>query len=89
MVRLFEQVINFVSYDADREFYAKVFPDSVEKKDILRIRSVSVRRELWNQQSRMSRLTSPAAVRRRAERLALDLAEPGSEQPVRLVHNER
>ena len=42
MVRLFEQVINFVSYDADREFYAKIFPDSVEKKDILRIRRMKI-----------------------------------------------
>lgn len=42
MVRLFEQVKNFVSYDVEREFYAKVFPDSVEKKDILRIRKMKI-----------------------------------------------
>ncbi len=41
MVRYFKEIINAVSYDADREFYAKIFPDSVEKKDILRIRRMS------------------------------------------------
>jgi ribosomal-protein-alanine N-acetyltransferase len=28
-------------YDADKEFYAKVFPDSVTKKDLMRIRTMT------------------------------------------------
>jgi len=35
MRRLWEKVKDFVVYDADREFYAKVFPDSVSPKDLL------------------------------------------------------
>lgn len=35
---LLDKIKNLVVYDADREFYAKVFPDSVEKKDLLRLR---------------------------------------------------
>ena len=42
MLRFLEQVKDFVSYDAEREFYATVFPDSVEKKDILRIRRMKL-----------------------------------------------
>ncbi len=35
---LFERVKDLVCYDAERDFYATVFPESVEKKDILKIR---------------------------------------------------
>lgn len=33
-----EQLKDLVCYDADREFYAKVFPDSVAKEDLWRLR---------------------------------------------------
>ena len=33
-----EQIKDFVSYDADREFYAKIFPGSVSRIDLLRMR---------------------------------------------------
>ncbi len=33
-----ERVKHLVFYDTERDFYAKVFPESVEKKEILRIR---------------------------------------------------
>lgn len=33
-----EQLKDILSYDADREFYAKVFPGSVERKALLRLR---------------------------------------------------
>jgi len=36
--KLIDKVKDFVIYDADKEFYAKVFPDSVERKDLMRIR---------------------------------------------------
>jgi len=36
--KLIDKVKSFVIYDADKEFYAKVFPDSVERKDLMRIR---------------------------------------------------
>ncbi len=39
---LLDQIKNFVVYDADREFYAKVFPDSVERKDLMRLRKMTV-----------------------------------------------
>ncbi len=38
MRRLWEKVKDFVVYDADREFYAKVFPDSVSPKDLMKVR---------------------------------------------------
>ncbi|WP_198246658.1 ribosomal protein S18-alanine N-acetyltransferase [methane-oxidizing endosymbiont of Gigantopelta aegis] len=38
MRRIWEKVKDFVIYDADREFYAKVFPGSVSPKDLMRIR---------------------------------------------------
>lgn len=41
MVRYIKQLKNAVSYDADRDFYATIFPDSVEKKDILRFRKMN------------------------------------------------
>lgn len=39
---LLDQIKNFVVYDADTEFYAKVFPDSVERKDLMRLRKMTV-----------------------------------------------
>ena len=36
--KLVDKVKDFVIYDADKEFYAKVFPDSVERKDLMRLR---------------------------------------------------
>ncbi len=40
-MRIFlDQVKNLVTYDADRDFYATVFPDSVDKSDLLRIRNM-------------------------------------------------
>lgn len=41
MIRFIKEIKNAVSYDADRDFYAKVFPGSVDKKDILRIRKMN------------------------------------------------
>lgn len=35
-----EWLKNFISYDADREFYAKVFPDSVSTVDLMRLREM-------------------------------------------------
>ncbi|MDT8406136.1 MAG: ribosomal protein S18-alanine N-acetyltransferase [Methylococcales bacterium] len=38
-MRLFlHRLKEWVSYDADRDFYAKVFPDSVSRADLIRIR---------------------------------------------------
>ena len=42
MRSLLDRIKNFVVYDADREFYAKVFPDSVERKDLMRLRKMTV-----------------------------------------------
>ncbi len=38
---LMDKIKNLVIYDADKEFYAKIFPDSVTKKDLLRIRTMT------------------------------------------------
>jgi len=38
MWKLLHKLKDAVIYDADREFYAKVFPDSVDSKDLLRLR---------------------------------------------------
>jgi ribosomal-protein-alanine N-acetyltransferase len=38
---LVDKLKGFLMYDADQEFYAKVFPDSVTKKDLLRIRTMT------------------------------------------------
>lgn len=35
-----DQVKKLVVYDADKEFYAKVFPDSVDRKDLMRLRKM-------------------------------------------------
>ncbi len=40
MYELFDKIKEFMTYDADKEFYAKVFPDSVTRKDLLRIRKM-------------------------------------------------
>lgn len=41
MLGLFEKIKGLVVYDADREFYAKVFPDSVGRKDLMRLRKMT------------------------------------------------
>ncbi len=38
MRRFLEKVKDMITYDADREFYAKVFPGSVSRRDLMRIR---------------------------------------------------
>lgn len=38
--KLLDKVKSFIIYDADKEFYAKVFPDSVDRKDLMRIRGM-------------------------------------------------
>lgn len=40
MWKLLYKLKDLFLYDADREFYAKVFPDSVESKDLLRLRKM-------------------------------------------------
>jgi ribosomal-protein-alanine N-acetyltransferase len=39
---LVDKLKDLVIYDADKEFYAKVFPDSVPKKDLMRLRTMTV-----------------------------------------------
>lgn len=39
---MLDKIKNWLVYDADREFYAKVFPDSVSRKDLMRIRRMAV-----------------------------------------------
>jgi len=41
MLGLLEKIKDLVIYDADREFYAKVFPDSVGRKDLMRLRKMT------------------------------------------------
>ncbi len=38
---LFDRLKDFIIYDADVEFYAKVFPDSVSRKDLMRLRKMN------------------------------------------------
>ncbi|KAF3976949.1 MAG: ribosomal protein S18-alanine N-acetyltransferase [Methylococcales symbiont of Iophon sp. n. MRB-2018] len=38
MWKILDTVKDFVVYDADKEFYAKIFPDSVDRKDLMRLR---------------------------------------------------
>jgi ribosomal-protein-alanine N-acetyltransferase len=38
---LVDKIKNLILYDADKEFYAKVFPDSVSKQDLMRIRTMT------------------------------------------------
>jgi [ribosomal protein S18]-alanine N-acetyltransferase len=40
MFRILRVIKDFITYDADREFYAKVFPDSVSKVDLMRLRKM-------------------------------------------------
>ena len=40
MWKLLQKMKDAVIYDADREFYAKVFPDSVDSKDLMRLRKM-------------------------------------------------
>ncbi|MBS3963927.1 MAG: ribosomal protein S18-alanine N-acetyltransferase [Methylomonas sp.] len=40
MWKLLHKLKDAVIYDADREFYAKVFPDSVNPRDLMRIRKM-------------------------------------------------
>ena len=40
MWRMLDKIKDFVVYDADKEFYAKVFPDSVGRKDLMRLRKM-------------------------------------------------
>ena len=37
---MLEKIKDFVVYDADREFYAKLFPESVGRKDLMRLRKM-------------------------------------------------
>lgn len=39
-MKLLRQLKDLVSYDADRDFYAKVFPGSVSKVDLMRLRKM-------------------------------------------------
>ncbi|MGJ0490661.1 ribosomal protein S18-alanine N-acetyltransferase [Methylobacter sp.] len=39
---MLEKIKNWLVYDADREFYAKVFPDSMSRRDLMRIRRMAV-----------------------------------------------
>ncbi len=36
--KVVDKLKDLVVYDADKEFYAKVFPDSVDRKDLMRLR---------------------------------------------------
>ena len=38
---LLDRLKDFVIYDADVEFYAKVFPDSVGRKELMRLRKMN------------------------------------------------
>ncbi len=37
---MLEKIKDFVVYDADKEFYAKIFPDSVSRQDLMRLRKM-------------------------------------------------
>jgi ribosomal-protein-alanine N-acetyltransferase len=39
---MLEKIKSWLVYDADREFYAKVFPDSMSRRDLMRIRRMTV-----------------------------------------------
>lgn len=41
MQGILNKVKNILSYDADRDFYARVFPDSVSTKDLMRLRKMT------------------------------------------------
>lgn len=40
--KIINKVKDFIVYDSDKEFYAKVFPDSVERKDLMRLRKMRI-----------------------------------------------
>ncbi len=42
MRRYLDKLKDMLTYDADREFYAKVFPGSVSRKDLMKIRYMEV-----------------------------------------------
>lgn len=42
MRELFDKIKTLVVYDADKEFYAKIFPDSVPRKDLFRMRRMTM-----------------------------------------------
>lgn len=42
MYGLLDKIKNFVVYDADKEFYARIFPDSVSRTDLMRMRRMTV-----------------------------------------------
>ena len=39
---LVDKIKNMVLYDADKEFYAKVFPESVSRQDLMRLRQMTL-----------------------------------------------
>ncbi|WP_027160197.1 ribosomal protein S18-alanine N-acetyltransferase [Methylobacter luteus] len=39
---MLEKIKSWLVYDADREFYAKVFPDSMSRRDLMRIRRMTM-----------------------------------------------
>ena len=39
--RVLNQIKDLVTYDADREFYAKVFPDTLNQVELMRFRKMS------------------------------------------------
>ncbi len=39
---LLDKIKDFIIYDADREFYATVFPNSVSRRDLMRMRKMTV-----------------------------------------------
>lgn len=39
---LVDKVKSFVVYDANKEFYAKIFPDTVTRKDLMRLRKMRI-----------------------------------------------
>lgn len=39
---LLDKIKDFVVYDADRNFYAQVFPESVSRKDLMRLRKMNI-----------------------------------------------
>ena len=41
-VQIFNKIKETVTYDADKEFYAKVFPGSVPREDLLRIHKMTI-----------------------------------------------
>ena len=40
--KLLDKIKGFIVYDADKEFYAKVFPDSVGRIDLMHLRKMRV-----------------------------------------------